>query len=381
MTDLIQSKDFRVLRKSYIEVDNRGDGNCFYDAVLDSAHIHLQPTHLLRKEYSTVLSSQRPTSDQKKLRTSIFNWFKSTKTTNKQLSNLIRTDKAWATDEIIQFVADIFDICVVLHSESDNQWTMITPQLQLEIKKCVGKAIYLRCKGSPIHGMDGGFGNHYHYVALKEISKKVPKKVTKKASVYSKIQQLPAGQRKKVSNKMIQKTLKKVIKNATKKATKKGSKKVIKDATKKVTKKGSKKAIKDATKRVTKKGSKKVIKDATKRVTKKGSKKVIKDATKKVTKKGSKKVIKDAIKKVTKKESKKVIKDATKKVTKNIPEKIRLKKASIEQSANMSPPNKQPKSMLKKKLLKVSLKKITKMSSDMRVKQKRKKRYLCSCKL
>ena len=169
--DLIQSEHFPVNSHTYSEIENRGDGNCFYEAVLDSAQMYLSSTHYLRNKYSSITGQKRPLKDAKQLRQALVQWLDSKNEIMKvpPSRTLVSTNKEWATDDVIQALSYAFDLCIIIHSESDKRWTITTPYFDVSKNKCVNNVIYIRCKGNPTD-VSSGYGNHWHYVALKKIS-------------------------------------------------------------------------------------------------------------------------------------------------------------------------------------------------------------------
>ena len=169
------------------EIENHGDGNCLYESVLDSAY-HWLPSHHILNTYNTGRrSTQRNLLDQKSLRSQLVQFVRAIDDPYmlRSLKKLSK-NKNWGTDREIQVIANCFDICIVLHSESDRTWTVIVPN-NSPVDSCK-HGIIIRNKGSYRKGRSHGTSG-IHYVAL------VPK-TTKK----SKLSQASSKTKKKLSH-------------------------------------------------------------------------------------------------------------------------------------------------------------------------------------
>ncbi len=164
--DLLNSEHYPNLTTNrYYEVDNIGNGNCLYDSILDCAHFSLPTTHILRSEFPGVISFRRSLRDAVLLRNILVNFVDAIGNTDMDLRSEIDVDRTWGTDKAIQVISTAFDICIIIHSQSDNTWSIVTPYAQDNISVCPHKTLIIRSKGFVRPNVSSGFGG-YHYVAL-----------------------------------------------------------------------------------------------------------------------------------------------------------------------------------------------------------------------
>tara|TARA_B110000008_G_scaffold261574_2_gene283082 strand:+ start:27 stop:743 length:717 start_codon:yes stop_codon:yes gene_type:complete len=158
-------------------IENRKNGNCFFEAALDSAKHWLPTHHTLRDSrfFSNTHGSRRPKEDATTVRQHIANYIRA-HTSNTPMTRMLRDhyrrslkiiqkDKEWATTDEMHIFADVFNVLIILNSMPDGgSWTCIVPQGQ-EIDE-MDHFIILRNLGTArnIHDPQGVAG--IHYVAL-----------------------------------------------------------------------------------------------------------------------------------------------------------------------------------------------------------------------
>ena len=147
------SKRFKV-------VDNLGDGNCLYDAVLDSARMwNLPPEMDIVRLFPGNISRRRPREHQRLMRKQLVSFLKSKgNEIDKRAIKRIEKDGEWAFTDEINTISKLYKICIILHSEEDNAWSVSTPDI--DINECKHYIV--------IRNLKGGIGKYkgLHYVAL-----------------------------------------------------------------------------------------------------------------------------------------------------------------------------------------------------------------------
>lgn len=165
--DLLRGTQFAdISGRVFREVENHADGDCLYEAVLDSARIWLPSDHELRTEFPGHGSEFRDKNDQRKLRGMLLAFL----TTNPSSFGLnyeaslkrLQRNREWGTTDELTIIANRFEVCILFHAEQDRIWTVMTPNM-INVNECTSY-IVLRNKRS--HGSSAVQGRHF--VALQE---------------------------------------------------------------------------------------------------------------------------------------------------------------------------------------------------------------------
>ena len=149
-------------------IDNRADGNCFLEAILDSAAKNL-PSQKFASSFgnhsfsNNSLGSKRPKREAEHLRTLLVEQAKAHYRRTVSLSDAVRAqtmsniqdlrkNKTWLNTDHLQYVADKFEICVWLYDTGLKVWTYVDP---FQISQCGANVIFLTINNNA-HGYRPG---------------------------------------------------------------------------------------------------------------------------------------------------------------------------------------------------------------------------------
>ena len=131
------------------EIDNHADGDCLLEATLDSAMYWLPKEHALNSSFVMTnpgeFGGSRPKEHQRKLRdeltTHILDLLTRTQRLNERRKlatdlDLVMEDRAWQTTNMITHISRLYNVCILLHSESDKTWTFATPDDRMGVNEC-----------------------------------------------------------------------------------------------------------------------------------------------------------------------------------------------------------------------------------------------------
>jgi len=129
-------------QRHWEEVDNHSDGNCLFEAVLDSANYYLHADHDLNRLFKGNGSLQRPLTHAQDMRKHLSN-FNKLCLQNKQgfsqseIASLTRSSKVltakkgtakWGTTDEVNRIAHQYNIAIIIYSEPDQIWTSAVPR-------------------------------------------------------------------------------------------------------------------------------------------------------------------------------------------------------------------------------------------------------------
>jgi hypothetical protein len=155
-------------------IDNHADGNCFLEAVLDSAAKNLPSQKFVSNfgQFSNnKLGSKRPKSEAPLLRTLLKDHGEEHVRSQtfigdhkvRVLKNIkdLTNNKTWLNTDHLQYVADIFKICVWLYDTGVQVWTYVEP---FPVSQCGANIIYLIINNKArnyVHGQQRLNGQHF----------------------------------------------------------------------------------------------------------------------------------------------------------------------------------------------------------------------------
>ena len=174
---LVGTKYADVPTQRFVQIENNADGDCFYEAVLDAASRSLPPEHALnrlvedrldeRRPPTRIARQKRPKWHQRALRDELVRHMRTERNAPPAAVRRVERNWTWATTDELQAVADRYGLCIVLHSQPDGTWTVVTPAAG-GADDCAEYIVLRNLDDEPV---DMGTLPGKHFVALVETSR------------------------------------------------------------------------------------------------------------------------------------------------------------------------------------------------------------------